>query len=367
MTRSKSALSAAAAALMLSPAFADALAQEFEGATALEIDDAIAKVSLRFADTDAVTVDIAGGDERPLTVSREGGTVRIAGEDDLGEDEFWRAYQGKSGVRIGKVQIWGGNRYIEVRNGRDARFEEMLENYPAVTVTLPEGSDLSVLGSAVLLDATGPMDELTVDDNIYERATFGDARTADITLSGSGAITLGDVTEAIEAVLSGSGDVRFGNAANAVMSLKGSGDLTGGDIAGDLSATLSGSGDVTAGRVGGMADLSLRGSGDVEIEEARSGAKAMLSGSGDVEVGRVEGPVEAELRGSGDIDIREGRATAFEASLSGSGDVSFGGLAVNPVLRTRGSGDIDVADFEGEVDARGDGIRVAGKSYGEDD
>ena len=360
--RTRLALAAGALALA-GPA---ALAQDYDGATRLVLEDAVATVAIERGDT----LSVAGldGEAMTLRTTRRGDTVTVSGPEALDEDAFWAEYMdGRGGVRIGPIKLGGGNRSITVRNGRDARFEAMLEAYPDLTLTVPEGLDLRLEGSALLLSGEAALGRVEAEDNLYLMGRLGDADSARLRMKGPGNLALGDVAGLMDAELSGSGDIEFGDAGSAVLTLRGSGDIEGEDISGDAAMTLQGSGDVEADRIGGKAEMVLRGSGDIEAEEVAGGLDAELTGSGDVSVGRVLGPVTASLRGSGDVEINEGRAERFEATLSGSGDIAFGGVAVNPKLRTSGSGDIVVGDAEGTVDARGDGIRVGGKPYGDSD
>ena len=362
MTRTPLALALAAAGSAL---VAHAAAQDFAGADALVIEDAIGTVTLTASPDGTLRVSGTEGAELTLTATGRGGTVRLAGPERLEEDRFWDAYAGKGGVRVGPVRLGGGGRSVTIRDGRDRRFEAMLEGYPDVTVAVPEGTDLRFEGSALRLSGDVALGRVEADGNLYLVADLGDADSAELDLTGPGRLALGDVANLADATLSGSGDVGFGRAGSLVMSLKGSGDMAAGDVDGEAALTLAGSGDVDVGRVGGGAEVRLRGSGDVELAGAAGGLDVELAGSGDVEVAEVAGDVRVSLRGSGDVDLASGRADALEVDLSGSGDVAFGGVAVDPVLRTRGSGSIVVSRSEGRVDAQGDGIRVAGQAYGE--
>ena len=352
------------AVLMLLPTTAAAQARSdqdrYAGVDGVEIVDVIGTVEIVLSDRDDVIIETARRGDRPVEVSRSGGALIVRGPDRVDEEAFWDLYA--PGIRVGGWRM--GGRSIRVTNGRDRRFEKLLEDYPRLTIRAPVGTGLSVEGSAVLLSADGAAGTLGLPGNVYLRGTLGDVDAATVTMSDPGALTLRDVSGAARIDLAGSGDVRFGRADEAAISLRGSGDIEGGDVTGALSVTLVGSGDVEAGRIGGPLTISLRGSGDVEVAEAASGARIELAGSGDIEIERLSGAVEAELRGSGDIEMGEGRANAFRAVLAGSGDISFDGVAVAPILRTAGSGDIVVGEAEGRIDAEGRGIRVGGRSVG---
>ena len=343
-----------------------AAAQErYEAVEGLTIADVIGTVELRFTDRDDVSVDVTGGDDRSLSVSNENGVLTVGGPERVDEEAFWDAYGGSNGVRIGRVRLMGGGVGIRLRDGRDARFEEMLADYPRVVIEAPRGTALTLRGSAALVRAQGEAGALDVPGNVYLRAALGDVGPAKVAMTDRGAVTMGAVAGDLEVALTGSGDVTFAAAEAARVVLRGSGDVEGGDVAGALSVDVRGSGDVIARRVDGPLTVRIQGSGDVEVDEATS-IDIEVEGSGDVVVREVEGAVRAVLRGSGDIDLGDGRAERFEADLAGSGDIAFGGVAVNPTLRARGSGDIDLREAEGPVDAQGRNITVGGRSYDRD-
>ncbi|WP_031550026.1 GIN domain-containing protein [Parvularcula oceani] len=367
LNRRRALLLAGAAALGLSAAPAMAQQDSFDDVTGIVIDDAIATVSVRLTDADAVTVRVSGGEERPLAVTEEDGLLRIAGERGIDPDRFWRDYDRDAQIRIGPIGLkLGGGRVIQMQGGENPHFNEMLERYPLVEIEAPEGADLTFEGSALRLRVSGDAGRVEAADNLYVVASLGNAAAADISVEGASDYRLGDISGPLEAAISGSGDLRFGAAREADLSVHGSGDIEGGDVAEDVSARIDGSGDIILGEIGGEAVLEVHGSGDIEANRAGTGLQAFVNGSGDISVGEIAGRVSAGVNGSGDVKISGGRAEAFEGSVHGSGDLIFGGLAVAPRLFTQGSGDIEIEDAEGEVEARGDGIRVAGRSYEND-
>ncbi|MBB4658214.1 GIN domain-containing protein [Parvularcula dongshanensis] len=341
--------------------------QRFDADT-VSIEDAIGTVTVTFDDGEDVRVALSDGNTRPLTVRQDGDRIEIEGPDAIDEDDFWAEHQryAKGGFGVGPIRIDMGRRTIVREDGEDPAFARLLEDYPVIAIRAPRGTALTVEDSALRLRGEGAAaGALSLGPNTYLVADLGDAQSAAVTLSGVGQIKLGAIEGDAAVDLLGSGDVAFGDAGTARLTLKGSGDIVGGAVNGDARIELQGSGDVTLGAVSGATALSLRGSGDVGVRETGA-LDVALVGSGDIEVGRVDGAVSVELRGSGDVSLRDGRADPFEATLTGSGDIEFGGTAISPVLRARGSGDIEVAEAEGAVDARGDGIRVAGRRYGDD-
>jgi hypothetical protein len=357
------ALTAASASLFAGAA----AAQDFSGAEAIAVEDAIAVVRVEFTDTGPISVDIRNRGERPLSAVMVNGRVVIAGEDDLDDKTFWRLYDGETegGIRFGPVRIAGAGRSISMQNGENEAFNAMLENYPEVVVTAPSGTDFTVGDSALRLRGEGTAGTVEIDDTIYVIADLGDARRALIGVHGPGRIGLGDVEEALEAGVHGSGDILFGRAGSAQLKVHGSGDIEGSEVIGRTEASVHGSGDIQIGRFGGGLEASVHGSGDIDAGEVEGPLSASVHGSGDIVSAKVNGPVEASVNGSGDIDLGSGEAPRFRASVNGSGDIVFGGTAFDPRLNTSGSGNIEINSASGQISASGRGIRVGGKNYGD--
>jgi len=125
-------------------------------------------------------------------------------------------------------------------------------------------------------------------------------------------------------------EARIGNMLNADISIKGSGDLT----LGNVKETL---------------DLDIAGGGDVKIGQVLGGVRTEIKGAGDVRIAQVGGPVDLKIKGAGDILIEQGRADPFSVEISGAGDVTFKGHAVNPTVRIRGAGDVTVDSYSGQL------------------
>lgn len=180
------------------------------------------------------------------------------------------------------------------------------EDWLAVTMTVPAGTELSLIdyiGEGEIGDLAGA---LTVDD------------------MQAGNLKVGRVT-VLDLGISGSGDVTVASADTASIAISGSGDVDLGDVSRDLSVAISGSGDIQVGRTTGKVELAINGSGDVEVTE-------------------VNGPVSAGISGSGDVRFRGGVADPFNVSISGSGNVSMDGMARNQTINQSGSGSVRVAN-----------------------
>lgn len=328
--------------LSLSAALAgpvSAVDKSFEGATALRLSEFVGTVELKKGDS--FTVSLSNAEEGgPLDVGRSGGAVVIEGERGTVKKLYRRGSPWQRG--------WRGN-------GDDAvvKFGEFLGDYPMLTVTLPEGSDLEISDAALILDGEMTFGKVSVDNLREVYGTLGDADEADIGIGGMGEIAIGDIAGTLDIGIGGSGDVYTGDAAQASVRIGGSGDVSLGDIKGPLDIKIGGSGDVEAGDLGALS-VSVGGSGDIEADEVAGDVKVSINGSGDVRAASLKGAFEVSINGSGDVDIERGQSTATEIRINGSGDVSFGGTAKNPSVAVYGSGDVDIDDYTGNVHVKGD-------------
>lgn len=113
--------------------------------------------------------------------------------------------------------------------------------------------------------------------------------------------------------------------------------------------SIKGSGDITLGAVKELLDLEISGGGDVRVGEISGRFSTDIKGAGDVRVARVNGAVDLKIRGAGDILIEAGRAEPFSVDIAGAGDVKFNGHAVNPTIKIRGAGDVSVDSYSGQL------------------
>ncbi len=179
--------------------------------------------------------------------------------------------------------------------------------------------------------------------------SIGRAHSVSLHHGACGDWTIANVEDHLEARVSGSGEVNTGTSGSAELVISGSGALRSKAVRGDLEARVSGSGVVNTASAR-RADLVISGSGDVRTGPIADGLRATITGSGNLDAERVEGPFEAVVSGVGDIKVPAGHVTSMRARISGSGDVSFGGDAQSLQALVSGSGDIRVGEVKGDVE-----------------
>jgi len=132
------------------------------------------------------------------------------------------------------------------------------------------------------------------------------------------------------------------------ISVTGCGDASIGDVKGRLEISAAGSGDVIAGAAQ-SANVSVAGSGQIELGTISQGLEVSIAGSGSTRAKSVTGPLAASIAGSGDVDVEGGAISDAAVSIAGSGDVSIEAPVVNLRASIMGSGDIDVAGVSGSL------------------
>ena len=188
-----------------------------------------------------------------------------------------------------------------------------------LTVTVAPGTPLKVvnyIGEAVVGDLKAPVKFNTAGGD----ARIGEVTNADLSIAGTGDITLFKATGLVEASIAGSGSIRSGNA-------------------GEANVEIAGGGDVTLGRIDRGLEIDIAGSGEVHAES-------------------VNGKVDIDVAGSGDVTIDGGLADPFKVDIAGSGDVRFGGTANNPDVSVMGSGDVWIAAYTGTLSSDGADIKI---------
>lgn len=216
------------------------------GHVSLHVEIGSGEVDVRTHDRDQVVVRVDGADAEDTTVEQRGERIVVIGP------------QRRAG-------FLGGGRELDLQ----------------VSVTVPDGTDLTTkLGSADLV-TTGPL--------------------------------------GLAALKSGSGDIRLEIANSEVQIETGSGDVSLGVVAGDLRAK-SGSGDVAVQELGGSGSIST-GSGDVEVHHASSDVH-VKTGSGNLRIHHPEGDVSLTTA-SGDLTV-DLMGTGQLAAKNVSGDIRVG-------------------------------------------
>ena len=233
------------------------------------------------------------------------------------------------------------------------------ESYPVVNIQMPSGTPLVIDD----MDGEAHIGDLNAALTIFAAsldATIGNVRSADIDRLGSGDITIGHVTGALIADLSGSGDITAASAGSVNIQKRGSGDVTLGPVARKFTANMRGSGDIDV-HSAAAADIQKRGSGDDQFGTVRGAFFYRSAGIGDLDISFVDGPVVIDTTNSGKIHIHAGNANPLRVSLAEYGDFTMDGLAVDPELTVIGASIVKLRAYVGEFKATGAGdIRVAG-------
>ncbi len=289
-----------AAAALASATLLPAWAEETRGPTTYDVE----KLAIEdFIGT--IEIDVTSGGSTTLTMSGEAEELDKLEVEERGDRLVIKGEKGKI-----DWNDWSGW-FSWSSDGRK------LEDYPRLVISMPEGTDLHVEDSAGKL-TVGDLGGAVRLKSVSLEAQIGDVTAAEIGVSGSGEIDLGEVE-------------------------------------GDLKIAISGSGDVSVESAGGAASVAISGNGDVSAGTIGAGLQIAVSGSGDAAFESANGPVSIVINGSGDIDVGAGRADPLAISISGSGDVTFGGVAVDPTISISGSGDVVLQSYEGSLRSTGSG------------
>jgi hypothetical protein len=179
-----------------------------------------------------------------------------------------------------------------------------------VRVTAPTGTPYDIDGMTGQLNA-GDLDAPLYLEGHALQARVGRLQSAKVGIAGSGRINIGDVKEAIEIEVAGSGNISAASAK--------------------------------------AADIEIAGGGNVVLGPLAGGLSAEVAGSGDIRAARVDGPFDVEIAGSGSVLVEGGQASSFEVEIAGSGDVMFKGHVTNPRVEIAGSGDVTVGSYSGNL------------------
>ncbi len=164
---------------------------------------------------------------------------------------------------------------------------------------------------------------------------IGRAASVDFTNEGCGDWVLADVTGRLRLNQAGSGAAKAGAAGSSDLSVVGTGGISVGRIGGELTAVSSGAGGIVVAAVSGKVDARVGGSGDIDLASgfagdmtvsiAGSGAvrfrgtartlRASIAGTGDISVERVTGEVTRQVFGAGRVRIGPLVAPAASASV----------------------------------------------------
>jgi len=125
------------------------------------------------------------------------------------------------------------------------------------------------------------------------------------------------------------------------ISLAGSGDLwnDGKLITSNLDVSLAGSGDISLDIDTANMNISLAGSGNITLKGTTNNLSANLAGSGDIHSFNLEtNHAEVSVAGSGDIEVVSNET--LKARVSGSGDIQYKGNPIEKDSKVSGSGNI---------------------------
>jgi hypothetical protein len=261
-------------------------AGEASAQPSVEIDHAVARVTVIPEARSDVAVSVVRPNGRfPLKISRVGDVVHVEGG--LG----WRSINCHSGFGGRRVSVWGVG---------DVAYADL----PQIVVRTPRAARIGAGGA--VFGAVGPGDSV------------------DLANGGCGDWTVADQAGALRAHLSGSGDIHAGSAGSADVQVSGSADVTMGEARGGLTVSIAGSGDVTAARVQGPLRARIGGSGDLRVHDGQvTDMDVAVAGSGDVRFGGVARALQARIAGSGDVSVARVTGSVTK-SVVGSGDVSVG-------------------------------------------
>lgn len=248
-------------------------------AAEVKIENAVARVVVVAEQRSDISVEIDRGTAQlpPLKVQRSGDRVAIDG-----------------GLAS---RIRGCHTALSGLRGRTA------ENPPATLRVNVVGIGQVALSEAPVVRLRVPDDAIVIGGG----ATFGrigSTSRLEFHNHGCGDWTIGDVSGRLKIVEKGSGNVTARSGRNIEVAMIGSGDVTIGRAAGSGEVNIIGSGDVRI-EQGQLAALEadITGSGDVRFDGQSNALDASATGSGTIYVARVTGPVNRRVGGSGDIRI----------------------------------------------------------------
>jgi hypothetical protein len=274
----------AAAAFAATSAFGTAA----EAAPRVEIQDAVARVTVVPEDRSDIRIEILRPNPRlPLT-------VRTAGDRTIVDGKLDRR------IRDCRGSVEKGDVSIRVRDVGDVSWAEM----PQVVIHTPRD---------VRVDAGGAV-----------FGAVGRSASLDLGNSGCGDWTIANVEGSARVSQAGSGDTRMGASGALRVRVAGSGDVAAAEVRGGLDVDIAGSGDAHIRAINGPLEVNVAGSGDVSIGGGRATPmKASIAGSGDIRFDGVADSLKATIAGSGDVRAKQVTG-AVSKSIIGSGSVRVG-------------------------------------------
>lgn len=173
---------------------------------------------------------------------------------------------------------------------------------------------------------------------------IGPGEAVDLDFLGCGAVSIGDLTGALDVEIAGAGAVNAGAARSLSVDLMGSGDLTTGAIGERATIDATGSGSVTIASLTGELTSDGLGSGDVEIQGgAVTNANVETAGSGSVRIAAPVRSLTVDIIGSGDVAVA-GIVGDLNADIAGPGSVSASAVTGRQHQEIMGSGSVNIGE-----------------------
>lgn len=173
---------------------------------------------------------------------------------------------------------------------------------------------------------------------------IGPGEAVDLDFLGCGAVSIGDLSGALEVEIAGSGAVNAGAARSLSVDLMGSGDLTTGAIGESATIDATGSGSVTIASLTGELTSDGLGSGDVVIRGgAVTNANVETAGSGSVRIAAPVRNLTVDIIGSGDVTVA-GVVGDLNADIAGPGSVSAHAVTGRQQQEIVGSGRVNIGE-----------------------
>jgi len=234
--------------------------------TEVIVSEMLANVRITPAGGNQVKVTIDGDEETKVSAKLQvsGSSLKISAPFPFAEGSSSPNMFGNSFVFTGGSGISSINGQIFV-NGKAVDMDRKI----TIEVEVPTGTTIKVgklVGKAKIGDTMG---NLTVNIQGTTEVEAGKVKNLSVSISGSGAAQVAQVSGNIDAEISGSGVVA----------------VDGGN-ANSFSASVSGSGSVTFNGTAQTADLGVSGSGNIYLAECLTAARKRKSGSGRVRVGK---------------------------------------------------------------------------------
>lgn len=200
----KTILSSVALATLTASAFADETG-DFGNIDGLVIEDFIGTVEIKTSRSKDVRAVITDGKNAsyPVHMNAAAGVLTIKSDEDPDDTRWWDD--------------------VEWRR-RDAHaFENYLKDFPKLIISVPRGTNVALNSVVTLLNAGDIGGDLALEKGHVE-GEVGNVKSAEINIHGSADLKLGEIAEALNIGIHGSGNVISGSAGLLNVSIHGSGD-----------------------------------------------------------------------------------------------------------------------------------------------